>query len=147
MTNTMTATESTPLAKDQTNRPDPEVPEKAQRRRFSVAFKLRVLEEADCCSEPGETGALLRREGLYSSLLVTWRKQRQEGTLSALSPRKRGRKPIPPNPLTGRVEELERENTRLRRKLAQAEAIVEIQKKISGLLGIPLNPNEAVGIV
>jgi len=147
MTNTMTATESTLLAKDQTNRPDPEVPEKAQRRRFSVAFKLRVLEEADCCSEPGETGALLRREGLYSSLLVTWRKQRQEGTLSALSPRKRGRKPIPPNPLTGRVEELERENTRLRRKLAQAEAIVEIQKKISGLLGIPLNPNEAVGIV
>ncbi len=147
MTSTATATESTTLANDQGNRPDPEVLEQAKRRRYPTAYKLQILEEADRCTEPGEIGALLRREGLYSSLLSTWRKQRKEGTLSALSPRKRGRKPVAANPLSDLVEELKRENARLRRELTRAETIVEIQKKISGLLGIPLNPNEAVGSV
>ena len=82
--------------------PDPEVPEKAQRRHYTAEYKLRVLEEADRCREPGEVGALLRREGLYSSLLSTWRRQRDEGSLSALEPRKRGRKAKPKNPLTNR---------------------------------------------
>ena len=147
MTSTAAAAESTTLANDQADRPDPEVPEKAQRRRFSIAYKLRILGEADHCSQPGEIGALLRREGLYSSQLTTWRKQRQEGTLSVLSPRKRGRKPVPENSLTGRVTELERENVHLRQKLTQFQTIIEIQKKISGLLGIPLNPDEAAGSV
>lgn len=144
---TNTATKIITLANDQNQRPDPEVPEQAQRRRFSAAYKLQILEESDRCTGPGEIGALLRREGLYSSILSTWRKQRQEGTLAALSSRKQGRKPVPINPLSDRVKQLERENASLRRKLTQAETIIEVQKKISGLLGIPLNQDETVGSV
>jgi transposase-like protein len=118
---------------------DPEVPEKARRRRFTAEYKLRVLQEADACGEPGEIGALLRREGLYSSHLVLWRRQRAEGTLQSLSPRKRGRQPQQKNPLSKKVAELERENKRLERRLKQAEIIIDVQKKVSQILGVPLS--------
>ncbi len=147
MTSTETETEIIPLASTPGNRPDPEVPEQAKRRSYPAAYKLQILEEADRCTEPGEMGSLLRREGLYASLLSNWRKQRETGTLAALSPRKRGRKPGLTNPLSNQVEELKKENAKLRQKLAQAETIIEIQKKISGLLGIPLNPDATIGII
>ena len=118
---------------------DPEVPEKARRRRFSAEYKLRVLEEADACGEPGEIGALLRREGLYSSHLVVWRRQRAEGTLQGLRPRKRGRKAQQKNPLAKKAAELERENKRLERRLKQAEMIIDVQKKVSQILEVPLS--------
>ena len=118
--------------------PDPEVSERAARRRFTAEYKLRVLRQADACSGPGEVGALLRREGLYSSHLTTWRRQREQGSLAALSPQKRGRPAGPPSPLARRVAELERENTRLTHRLQQAETIITVQKKLSEALGIPL---------
>jgi transposase-like protein len=101
-----------------------------------------VLREADECTEPGAIGALLRRHGLYSSLLTTWRRERDAGALAQLS-RKRGRKSTR-NPLTDRVAELERENRKLQRRLKQAEIIIDVQKKVAEILGIPLNtpPNE-----
>ena len=115
--------------------PDPEVPEKARRRRFSGSYKLRLLQAVDACTEPGEIGALLRREGLYSSHLSKWRRQRDTGALEGLRARKRGRKPRPVDPQAKRMAQLERENERLRRKLEQAETIIEVQKKLSRLLG------------
>jgi transposase-like protein len=117
--------------------PDPEVPEKAKRRRFSAEYKLAILREADRCTEPGQIGALLRRERLYSSHLVDWRRQRDTGALQALA-RKRGRKPA--DPARVEVERLRRENERLVHKLGQAERIIEIQGKLSELLGISLDP-------
>ena len=91
--------------------PDPEVPAKARRRRFSAQYKKRILDEADGCKDvPGAIGALLRREGLYSSHLTTWRKQRERGELDGLRPKKRGRKAKPINPLAVKVRELEAEN-------------------------------------
>ena len=121
---------------------DPEVPEKAQRRRFTAEYKLRTLEEADACTEPGQIGELLRREGLYSSHLSKWRQQRREGTLRGLSPRKRGRKPQAKNPLAKKVTQLERENSVLQERLRQAEVIIDVQKKVSQVLGIPLGTPE-----
>jgi len=112
-----------------------EVVAKAARRRFTAAEKLRVLKEADRCTKPGELGALLRREGLYSSLLSTWRRQREQGALAALRARKRGPKPKAVDP---QVKELEKQNARLQRKLKQAEMIIEVQKKVHEILGIPL---------
>jgi transposase-like protein len=117
--------------------PDSEVAAKAQRRRFTAAYKLRILEEVDACSEPGEVGRILRREGLYSSLLVMWRKARRDGALEVLET-KRGRKPKELNPLTKKVEQLERENKQLRSKLKKAETILEVQGKVAGLLGFSL---------
>ena len=114
--------------------PDPEVPERAQRRRFSGAYKLRILHAVEACTEPGEIGALLRREGLYSSHLSKWRRQRDAGALEGLRPRKRGRKPQPVDPQAKRIAQLERDNERLRRKLEQAETIIDVQKKLSQLL-------------
>lgn len=111
--------------------PDPEVTPKAKRRRFSAEYKLRILREAEACSVPGEVGALLRREGLYSSLVSDWRRQRDEGALSGLSPQKRGPKPSPEK---RRVEELEREVARLRVRLEQAETIIQVQKKLARML-------------
>ena len=122
------------------SRPDPEVAEKPQRRRFPAEYKVRLLREADACAEPGEIGALLRREGLYSSHLTEWRRQRELGAWAGLTPKPRGRRGAPPHPLTRRLSELEREKTRLQHRLQQAEAIIEVQKKVSELLGIPLNP-------
>ena len=118
-------------------RPDPEVPEKAQRRQFSAAYKQRILEEADRCTELGQIGALLRREGLYSSHLTTWRRQKEQGELDALTPKKRGRKSTA-NPLTEENQRLRKENARLSRRLEQAELIIDVQKKVSALLGISL---------
>lgn len=122
--------------------PDPEVRQTPQRRRFSAEYKLRILRLADACTEPGSLGALLRREGLYASNLRTWRRQIEAGTLEALKPRKRGRKPIAPNPLTGEVERLRKENDRLAKKLRRAELIIDVQKKVSQILGISLNAPE-----
>lgn len=116
--------------------PDPEVAEKAVRRRFTAGYKLRILKEADVCRDRrGAIGEMLRREGLYSSHLTAWRRQGEEGTLRALSPKKRGRKTKRIDPSVRRVKELERENRRLRKRLEQAETIIEIQKKVAKLLG------------
>ena len=119
------------------SRPNPEVLERPRRRRFTAAYKLDVLEQADRCVNPGELGAFLRREGLYHSNLATWRQQREEGQLAGLTPRKRGRKANLVNPLSVENEKLERENIRLRKELERAIAIIEVQKKISALMGIP----------
>jgi transposase-like protein len=120
--------------------PDPEVPARHVRRRFTTAYKVEILRTADACRQPGELGALLRREGLYSSHLVTWRRQREHG----LMPKKRGRKPTSSDP---RVKKLEREkaaletaNRRLERRLQRADTIIAFQKKVAELLGIPLKP-------
>lgn len=121
--------------------PDPEVPEKKPRRRFTTAYKLRILKAYDSCTESGEIGALLRREGLYHSNINTWLRQRDEGVLQGLSPKKRGRKTKEVNPLAKEVARLERENKKLSKKLKQAETIIEVQKKISEILGTPQNNN------
>lgn len=114
--------------------PDPETLALAQRRRFSAAYKVRILAEAEQCSAPGEIGSLLRREGLYSSHLSKWRQLRDAGVLAGLTPRKRGRKARPVDPQAHRIAELEKENERLRRKLEKAETIIDVQKKLSQLL-------------
>lgn len=116
----------------------PEVPEKASRRRFDAEYKLRILEEADGCTEPGQLGELLRREGLYSSHLTTWRKQREEGALSGLREKRRGRKPKRRDPKDLELARLRREKQKLEERLRQAETIIEVQKKVSEILGIPL---------
>lgn len=115
---------------------NPEVLERPQRRRFTAKYKLQVLEQADACTAPGEIGALLRREGLYSSHLSSWRRLRESGALAGLTPRKRGRKVDPAQQQIRRIAELERENQRLRERLSQAETIIDVQKKVSSLLGI-----------
>ncbi len=122
--------------------PDPEVSGKKPRRKFTAKYKLRMLEKAEAYTERGELGALLRQEGLYSSNLTTWRKQRDEGLLTAMSPKKRGRKAQPKNPLVPEVARLEKENQRLKQKLRQAELIIDAQKKISEILGIAQNHDE-----
>jgi len=124
--------------------PDPEVVERAKRRRFTGKYKLRILEEADACTERGEIGALLRREGLYHSYLEKWRQQRSNGTLQALSAKKRGRKPIPPNPLEKEHKRIQRENARLKEDLRKARLIIEMQKKMSELLGIDQPSEEEI---
>jgi transposase-like protein len=111
--------------------PDPQVVPKAERRRFSSEYKQRILAEADRCTEKGQIGALLRREGLYSSHLTTWRRQREQGTLG----RKRGRKP---DPQAAEIKRLEQENERLRLRLERAEHIIDVQKKLAQLLGTRL---------
>jgi len=114
--------------------PDPEVVPGAKRRHFSAKYKLRILTEADQCSGRGEIGALLRREGLYSSHLTSWRRQRDRGQLAGLTPKKRGRKP---DPQAAELARLQRENARLKARLEQAETIIEVQKKLSQMLGLP----------
>jgi transposase-like protein len=120
--------------------PDAEVPARPARRRFTTAYKLEVLRRADACTRPGELGALLRREGLYSSHVATWRRQREHG----LTAKKRGRKATASD---SRVKTLEREkaalvteNRRLERRLQRAETIIAYQKKVATLLEIPLDP-------
>ena len=116
--------------------PDPEVVPQAERRRFTAKYKLRILEEADGCNEPGEIGALLRREGLHSSYLSRWRRHQDQGQLQALAPKKRGRKNATQDQRAEELVELRRENQRLQLRLEQAETIIEIQKKLSHLLGL-----------
>jgi transposase-like protein len=120
--------------------PDPELVERAKRRRFSAEYKLRILRDAEACTRPGEIGALLRREGLYTSHLTAWRKQRDAGALEALD-RKRGRKP---------ADRRDVENAALRRRLERAEAelekahkVIEVQGNVSALLGELLEPRGA----
>jgi len=115
--------------------PDPEVAATAKRRQFSLSERRRILAAADRCSKTGEIGALLRREGIYSSQLATWRKRRETIEHAALAPQKRGRKADPTIAEARRVAELTRENERLRRKLAQAHTIIDVQKKLCTLLG------------
>jgi transposase len=126
------------------NTPDPEVTETTARRKFTTAYKLRILREADVCSEPGQTGELLRREGLYSSHPATWRKQRRMAILEAVSPKKRGAKTKEKNPLAVQVAHLEKQNRILQAKLHKAELIIEAQKKISEILSLDqsLSDNE-----
>ena len=122
-----------------TGSPDPEVPEKVPRRRFTAAYKLRVLKEADQCTQPGEIGGLLRREGLYSSHIATWRRQREDGILQSLTPKKRGRKKKSLKPASAKIAKLKKENLRLKQQLRRAEIIIDAQKKISEILGIDQN--------
>ncbi len=122
-------------------RPDPEVRAVAKRRRFSAAYKLAVLAEVDRTGEPGAIGALLRREGLYSSQLTQWRREREAGALEALS-RRRGRK-AKMTAEQKRIAALEARNARLERELSQAHTIIEVQKKLCTLLGLPTAAQEA----
>src|SRR5690242_20013850 len=119
----------------------PEVSAKATRRRFSAEYKSRILREAAACTKPGEIGALLRREGLYSSHLVNWRQQAERGQLTALEPKKRGPQGKIVDPRDKKIIEQEREIAKLRKRAERAEALVEVQKKVSQLLGIALPPS------
>ncbi len=119
-----------------------EVMAKPTRRRFTTEYKLGVLQEADRCSRAGEIGALLRREGLYSSNLTAWRKQREKGELERLAQKRRGPLRKEKNPLADKVKALERETARLRARAERAEGLVELQKKVSEILGIELKHNE-----
>lgn len=115
----------------------PEVVEKPKRRTFDAAYRRQIVEEADRCVEPGQVGELLRREGLYSSHLSKWRRQRDEGVLNALRSKKRGRKPTPRDSATAEeLERLRREKEEIAERLRQAEVIIEVQKKVSELFGI-----------
>lgn len=129
------------MSRDETSVPDPEVVPTAKRRRFTAKEKLRILEEADACTEPGELGALLRREGIYSSYLSRWRRERDRGQLQGLSPKRRGPKPPVNSELMREMAKLRRENERLRARLAQAETIIEAQKKLSEVLGLAPKEN------
>jgi transposase len=131
------ANSARPLSAGISTVPDPEVAATAKRRRFSAEYKLSILAQLEACREQGDIGALLRREGLYSSHLSKWRQQRQTGALAGLTPKKRGRKPTT-NPLAEENRRLQAENTRLTRRLQQAETIIDVQKKVSTLLGIQL---------
>ncbi len=119
--------------------PGSEVLSKARRRRFTGEYKVRILAAVEKTRGSGEIGALLRREGLFSSHLTKWKAQRDAGALAGLAPRRRGRAARPKNPLCRRLAEVERENRRLQRRLAQAESTMEIQEIVSELLGIPLD--------
>ena len=124
-------------------RPDPEVVVDAKRRAFTAEYKQRILTEADvAAAQPGAIGALLRREGLYSSHLVTWRRERQAGILKGLTPHKRGRK-SKRSPQEDEIQKLRRENQRLTEELRKAEIVIDVQKKVGALLGWPLPKADA----
>jgi transposase len=118
--------------------PSTEVVVRPKRKHFTAGEKLRILREVDACQGSGEIGALLRREGIYSSYLTTWRRQREHGELDGLSPQKRGPKP---DPQAIELARLRRENERLQKQLRKAELIIDIQKKVSQILGIQLEEN------
>ena len=122
--------------------PDPEVPEKATRRRFTAEYKLRILREAQGCREQNQLGAMLRREGLYHSNLATWRKQVEKGTIDALSSKKRGPKARRPDPSARRLAEQEKEILKLRSNLRKAELIIEAQKRMAELFQSYLDPKK-----
>jgi len=122
----------------------PELSNRPRRRTFTARDKLRVLAETDRALESGAVGAVLRREGIYSSTLCDWRRQRDVGAFDALTPVKRGPKTAEPNPLMAEVASLQNDNAHLTRCLARAEAIIAVQKKLADLLGIPMAPNGGV---
>jgi len=122
----------------------PELSDRPRRRTFTARDKLRILAATDRAAETGGIGATLRREGVYSSTLCDWRRQRDAGTLGALSPAKRGPKSTGPNPLVAEVAMLHKNVADLTRSLARAEAIIAVQKKLADLLGIPMMPNGGV---
>jgi transposase len=122
--------------------PSPELSDRPRRRTFTAQDKLRILAETDRATAPGGIGAILRREGLYSSALTDWRRQRDAGAFTALVPGKRGPKATDPSPLSAEVTALQRDNARLALRLTRAEAIIDIQKKVAALLGIPLTPSD-----
>jgi transposase-like protein len=119
--------------------PDPAVEAKPQRRRFTAEYKVRILREVERTKESGEVGAILRREGLYSSLLTAWRRDRDRVAKTGLAARKRGPKAKVVDP---KIKQLEREIAKLRRRNERVELMLSIQKKASELLGIPLNPHD-----
>ncbi len=119
--------------------PKTEVVAKAKRRQYTAEYKLRILQEVDACERLGEIGALLRREGIYSSSLSNWRRQRERGELDGLSPRKRGPKP---DPQAVELAKLKRENERLRERLRQAEVIIDVQKKVAQMLGVAVEETD-----
>ena len=116
---------------------DVQVAAKARRRTYTAEYKRRILKEADACATPGAVGALLRREGLYSSHLVVWRRARGRGELTALAPKKRGRKATPVDPRDRKVTELERQLAEMTGRAERAEALVDAQKNLAALLGRP----------
>ena len=118
--------------------PDPEVVAKPKRRRFTAEYRLRIVEEADQCTQPGDVGRLLRREGLYSSHLTKWREAHRNGALHGLRSKKRGVKPKAANSLEPKVRELEAKVARLEKDLHTAHTILDVQKKVAGLLGFSL---------
>ena len=121
----------------------PELSARPRRRTFTVQDKLRILADTDRAAEIGGIGTILRREGLYSSTLTDWRRQREAGTFGALVPGKRGRKTIEANPLAAELALARRDNVRLTQRLTRAEAIIDLQKKVAELLGIPLAPSDS----
>ena len=118
--------------------PEVEVVAKATRRRFTGEYKRQIVREADGCKTPGAVGALLRREGLYSSHLTVWRAARERGELAG-APKKRGPAPQVADPRDKKIVELERETARWRKRAERAEALVEVQKKVAALLGTPFD--------
>lgn len=143
MTARKSATKARPSARP-TTIADPEVQPTLQRRVFSNADKLRILAEADACTpNSSERGALLRREGIYSSHLTKWRRQRSEGRLLADVPSPRGPQPAPVDPIALENARLRAENARLLARLTQAETVIDVQKKVALLLGLPLAKLEA----
>jgi len=132
-----------PCDKQTTVPADPELSKRRRRRTFSAQEKLRILGETDRAAETGGVGAMVRREGIPSSSLTEWRRQRAAGTLTALAPARRGPKAAPPDPLAAELAAERRENARLRKRLERAEAIIDFQKKVSDLLGLPPVPTDS----
>jgi transposase len=122
---------------------DVQVVAKPRRRAYTAEYKRRILKEADACATPGAVGALLRREGLYSSHLVVWRRARRRGELAALAPKRRGRKPTRVDPRDRKIEDLERQLVQMTGRAERAEGLVELQKKLAALLGRPLESERA----
>jgi transposase len=120
----------------------PELSARPRRRNFTAQDKLRILAETDRAAATGRIGAILRREGLYSSNLTAWRRQRDAAAIGGLAPARRGPKITEPNPMATELARLQQDNARLTRRLTRAEAIIDIQKKVAALLGIPLAPND-----
>jgi transposase-like protein len=130
-----------PNGSEPSRHPEPEVVPRATRRAFSAAYKLRIVEEADQCTERGQIGAMLRREGLYSSQLATWRREREAAGLQAMTPKKRGRK-AGQDAKDVEIAALRQENERLQKQLAQAELIIGAQKKLAEALEQTLTVSE-----
>ena len=128
------------MTEEENSKSETEVVVRAKRRQHTAEYKLRILRELDECTEKGEVGAILRREGLYSSLISKWREQREQASLNGLGGQRRGPK-IDPN--AAELARLQRENKRLKEKLERAELIIDVQKKVARLIGeTPPPPNE-----